>query len=128
MSKDYLLEESQGLYYVYEDIDGDRSCVYIASSKDELKKFNEDLVPLCECLQESHRVKPIKSKKAWDPDKKLEETCNLYRKWAGWEPDEVITEDYFKNEDWRLRKMSALKNTPVQRIKEGLLNQRIQTK
>ena len=129
MSSKYLVEKSEGVYYVYEDTpEYGKSLVHATPLKEDLKKFDPELFKLQEGLEKDELSAAKKNKRVWDPDRHLEEVCNLYRKWAGWDEDELITEDHFKNQDWRLRKMSALKNTPVSKIKEGLLNQRIQYK
>ena len=127
--KDYLVEKVDGVYYVYEDHpQTGKSFVHATRLREDLKKFDPKLVKIQEGLEKDALSAAKKNKRVWDPDRHLEEVCNLYRKWAGWDEDELITEDHFKNQDWRLRKMSALKNTPVSKIKEGLLNQRIQYK
>lgn len=115
--KDYFVEEDNGEFYVYNDYD---ELVYIASSIQSLNDFCPGLGDLQESIEMSRRKKPV-SRKAWDPDKHLEEVCKYYRNWAGFDEDEILTEDLLKNEDWRLKRVSSLKNMPVDKIKKALL-------
>ena len=131
MNSKYYVEKEGKYYYIYEYDNSSEGSHFVkaVSSKDDLAEFDPELVKIQESLEKEKLKEAMKSnRRIWNPDRHLDEVCNLYRKWAGWDDDEVITEEHFKNQDWRLRKMSALKNTPVNKIKEGLLNQRIQNK
>lgn len=63
-------------------------------------------------------------RRGWDPDEHLQRVVEYYKNWAGFDKDEIITEDMLKHEDWRLKRVSSLKNTPVSKIKAELLKQK----
>lgn len=87
-----------------------------------LGKENSDLQE--SLLKEEGEKKMSEPKKrGWDPDEHLKKVCEYYRNWAGFGKDEVLTEEMLQYEDWRLKRVSALKNTPVKKIKEELLKQ-----
>lgn len=63
-------------------------------------------------------------KRGWDPDEHLQKVVEYYKNWAGFDKDQVITEDMLKHEDWRLKRVSSLKSTPVSKIRAELLKQK----
>lgn len=85
----------------------------------------QDISDKNESLEEGEKkMSEPKKYRGWDPDEHLKKVCEYYRKWAGFGEDEVLTEEMLKNEDWRLKRVSALKNTPVKKIKAELLKQK----
>lgn len=91
----------------------------------KLNNKNENLKEDHENLEEGvKKMSEPKKYKGWDPDEHIKKVCKYYRDWAGFGEDEVLTEDLLKNEDWRLKRVSALKNVPVRKIKEELLKQK----
>ena len=88
------------------------------NNKNENLKENENLEEGVKKMSEPKKYK------GWDPDEHIKKVCKYYRDWAGFGEDEVLTEELLKNEDWRLKRVSALKNVPVRKIKEELLKQK----
>ena len=70
------------------------------------------------------KMSETKKRRGWDPDEHLQRVVEYYKNWAGFDKDEIITEDMLKHEDWRLKRVSSLKNTPVSKIKAELLKQK----
>lgn len=88
-----------------------------------LGKENDDLKE--SLLKEEGEKKMSETKRrGWDPDEHLQRVVEYYKNWAGFDKDEIITEDMLKHEDWRLKRVSSLKNTPVSKIKAELLKQK----
>lgn len=84
----------------------------------------EDVIQESVDKKEGEKKMSEPKKRGWDPDEHIKKVAKYYRDWAGFGEDEVLTEDMLKNEDWRLRRVSALKNTPVRKIKAELLKQK----
>jgi hypothetical protein len=120
--KGYFVEEDNNEYYVYND---DDELVYIASSIESLNDFCPGLGDLQESFMiTEEKDEPQEKKRGWDPDEHLKKVVKYYKDWAGFNEDEVLTEDLLKNEDWRLKRVSSLKNVPVKQLKAELLKQK----
>ena len=123
-NNDYFVEKDNNLYYVYnDDPDTGEELVFVASSIEELNNFSPGLGDLQENLVPKEKEFP-KNKRGWDPDEYMKKVVKYYKDWAGFNEDEVLTEDLLKNEDWRLKRVSSLKNVPVKQLKSELLKQK----
>ncbi len=118
--KDYFVEEEQDTYYVYDNED---NLVYIGSSIQSLNDFCPGLGDMQDNKKPILEEKKI-PKRGWNPDENMKKVVKYYRDWAGFGDDTVLTEDLLKNEDWRLKRVSSLKNVPVKQLKAALLQQK----
>lgn len=123
--KSYYVEENDGTYYVYDtdEYDEQDELVFIASSIEQLEDFCPGLGELQESFFITEDKEPPK-RRGWDPDENLKKAAKYYRDWAKFGEDEQLTEDLLKNEDWRLKRVSSLKNIPVKQLKAELLKQK----
>ena len=120
---DYFVGKDSDTYYVYDE---DNNLVYITDSTEKLNEFCPGLGDAqVSSINEEKESKPLPVKKrGWDPDENLKKAVKYYKDWAKFGDDEVLTEDLLKNEDWRLKRVSALKNIPVKQLKAELLKQK----
>lgn len=73
-------------------------------------------------LTEEGEKKMSESKKrGWYPDEHMQKVVEYYRNWAGFDKDQTLTEELLKDEDWRIRRVSSLKNVPADKLKSELL-------
>lgn len=88
--------------------------------------LNENNEAIIESIDKKREVKKMSesNKRIWDPDEHLQKVVKYYKDWAGFGDDEIITEDMLKNEEWRLKRVSSMKNTPVKKIRAELLKQK----
>lgn len=124
LCEDYFVDFEDGEYYVYNEED---ELVHISSSKEDLNDFMPGLGDMQESFEkakEADTPKPVQKKRGWDPDEHLQKVVKYYKDWAGFDEDEELTEDLLKNEDWRLKRVSSLKNVPVKQLKAELLKQK----
>lgn len=85
-----------------------------------LGKENDDLKE--SLLKEEGEKKMSESKKrGWYPDEHMQKVVEYYRNWAGFDNDQTLTEELLKDEDWRIRRVSSLKNVPADKLKSELL-------
>lgn len=124
LHENYYVEESNGTYYVYDtDEYGEQNgLVFIASSLEQLDDFCPGLSELEESFFITEKEQP--KRRGWDPDENIKKAAKYYRGWAKFGEDEQLTEDLLKNEDWRLKRISSLKNIPVKQLKAELLKQK----
>lgn len=117
LCEEYFVEYEDGDYYVYNEYD---ELVHVASSKEALNDFQAGLGDMQESM-EQRRKKEKEQPQHWEHDKHLEEVCKYYREIAGLDEDAVLTEEMLDKDDWKLRSVSVMKNTPVRKIRQALL-------
>ena len=137
LHENYEVEVSNGTYYVYntDEYAEQDELVFIASSLEQLDNFcpglsklEKSFIPVEEYEQfDENRFiteKQQPKRRGWDPDENIKKAAKYYRDWAKFGEDEQLTEDLLKNEDWRLKRVSSLKNIPVKQLKAELLKQK----
>lgn len=124
LHENYDVEVSNGTYYVYnaDEYAEHDELVFIASSLEQLDNFCPGLSKLEKSFFITEEQQP--KRRGWDPDENIKKAAKYYRDWAKFGEDEQLTEDLLKNEDWRLKRVSSLKNIPVKQLKAELLKQK----